>query len=53
MFALRAVAAVAVLACAGTVNAQNQSLPVVDLGYELHQASFYNASDTHPSQKEA
>ncbi|EMD00258.1 hypothetical protein BAUCODRAFT_145551 [Baudoinia panamericana UAMH 10762] len=31
---------------AGSVTAQsaNASLPVVDLGYELHQASFYNST---------
>jgi len=36
------VAAVVSLICAVPVHAQNASLPVVDLGYELHQASFYN-----------
>ena len=30
------------LALLGSATAQNESLPIVDLGYELHQAAYYN-----------
>lgn len=48
MITFNVVAAIAAATCAGVVSAQNASLPVVDLGYELHQASFYNVNlSTH------
>lgn len=36
------VTALVALANIGTASASNASLPIVDLGYELHQASVYN-----------
>lgn len=40
MYTISKAAVIAALACA--IRAQNSSLPIVDLGYELQQASGYN-----------
>lgn len=42
MIAINKLTAIAGLICA--VTAQNASLPVVDLGYQLQQATTYNVS---------